>query len=203
MPVIVGVDEASEDDLKAVGAAMASSGAVAMFHMVGVTPEAPTLEDALQGREAAAVVTLDAGRMRTAYLGADDLERRRVRRGERRHAPHVGGRGTFTRCATRWSRRRDRRDVLRLDRARCLARPRRGGSHSEARSGRRSDRDRHVYLHHTHPGAARPHRPDEPAKWAYYAPGNLGLDVIFDSTEACVESAIAGTRVGGNDVWAD
>ncbi|MFD2265254.1 aconitase X [Lacibacterium aquatile] len=34
----------SEDKLKAFGAAAASSGAVGLFHIVGVTPEAPTLE---------------------------------------------------------------------------------------------------------------------------------------------------------------
>ena len=39
----------SEDRLKAVGAAAASSGAVAMFHAVGSTPEAPTLEAATGG----------------------------------------------------------------------------------------------------------------------------------------------------------
>ena len=40
-----------EDRLKAVAAAAASSGAVAMFHMVGSTPEAPTLRAALAGYE--------------------------------------------------------------------------------------------------------------------------------------------------------
>jgi predicted aconitase len=39
----------SEDQLKALGAASASSGGVPLFHIVGVTPEAPTLEDAFQG----------------------------------------------------------------------------------------------------------------------------------------------------------
>jgi predicted aconitase len=38
--------DSSEDDLKAVGAAAASSGAVALFHVVGVTPEAANLEQA-------------------------------------------------------------------------------------------------------------------------------------------------------------
>ena len=41
--------DTSEDELKALGAAAASSGAVAMFHMVGVTPEADTLEQATGG----------------------------------------------------------------------------------------------------------------------------------------------------------
>ena len=50
VPVIDGIDRATEDQLKALGAAAASSGAVAMFHMVGVTPEASTRRDALGGR---------------------------------------------------------------------------------------------------------------------------------------------------------
>jgi predicted aconitase len=51
IPVLVGLPaDASEDELKALGAASASTGAVAMFHAVGVTPEAPTLAAALGGR---------------------------------------------------------------------------------------------------------------------------------------------------------
>ena len=51
IPVIDGVVVApAEDQLKAFAAAAASSGRVALFHMVGVTPEAPTLEAAFQGR---------------------------------------------------------------------------------------------------------------------------------------------------------
>ena len=45
----------SEDRLKALGAAAASSGSVAMFHVVGSTPEAATLEAALQGQPPASV----------------------------------------------------------------------------------------------------------------------------------------------------
>jgi hypothetical protein len=37
--------DTNEDELKAIGAAAASSGGVALFHLVGVTPEAPTLAD--------------------------------------------------------------------------------------------------------------------------------------------------------------
>ena len=49
IPVIDGiVVSPAEDQLKAFAAAAASSGRVAMFHMVGVTPEAPTLEAAFQ-----------------------------------------------------------------------------------------------------------------------------------------------------------
>ena len=44
--------DTNEDELKAIGAAAASSGGVALFHLVSVTPEAPTL-GALAGGESA------------------------------------------------------------------------------------------------------------------------------------------------------
>ena len=64
IPAISGLPATtSEDDLKALGAAAASSGAVALFHAIGLTPEAPTLEAAFAGRAPE----------RTVRLGADDL----------------------------------------------------------------------------------------------------------------------------------
>jgi predicted aconitase len=51
VPVFTGISsKASLDELKMLGAALASSGSVALFHVVGVTPEAPTLEAAFGGR---------------------------------------------------------------------------------------------------------------------------------------------------------
>ncbi len=50
VPVIVGLDRVpGSDELKHFGAAMASFGSVAMFHLVGVTPEAARLADAFEG----------------------------------------------------------------------------------------------------------------------------------------------------------
>jgi predicted aconitase len=46
VPVIEGIERApGSDELKHFGAAMASFGSVALFHIVGVTPEAPRLSD--------------------------------------------------------------------------------------------------------------------------------------------------------------
>jgi len=46
VPVITGLSHTpSSDDLKAFGAACATAGAVGMFHMVGITPEADTIEE--------------------------------------------------------------------------------------------------------------------------------------------------------------
>ena len=38
------------------------------------------------------------------------------------------------------------------------------------------------------------------AKWAFYAPGNLGVDVVFAGLDACVASAVSGELVVG-DGW--
>lgn len=52
IPVITGLagHKPSLDDLKAFGAAFGTSSAAPMFHIVGVTPEAPTLDQALGGK---------------------------------------------------------------------------------------------------------------------------------------------------------
>lgn len=54
----------TEDRLKALGAAAASTGAVALFHVVGVTPEAPDVETATGGRPPRRRVTLTAELLR-------------------------------------------------------------------------------------------------------------------------------------------
>ena len=59
IPVIAGIpDNVSADNLKALSAAAASSGAVDLFHVLGVTPEASTLKGAFQGGKPAEVVNI-------------------------------------------------------------------------------------------------------------------------------------------------
>ena len=62
--------EPSSDQLKALGAAAASSGAVALFHIVGITPEAPTLAAAIQGRSTGGGCAGDANRAVPGKKGA-------------------------------------------------------------------------------------------------------------------------------------
>ena len=57
---------ASEDRMKALGAAAASFGAVCLFHIIGVTPEARTQADAFGGREPEEAVQLTPEMVRTA-----------------------------------------------------------------------------------------------------------------------------------------
>ena len=67
IPVITGLlPDTTEDQLKALGAAAASSGGVALFHAVGVTPEAPTLDAAFQGRPPERVVDVTLDDLRSA-----------------------------------------------------------------------------------------------------------------------------------------
>ena len=56
----------SEDQLKAMGAAAASSGAVGLFHVEGVTPEAPDLRAALGGGKPDEVIALQPDDLRAA-----------------------------------------------------------------------------------------------------------------------------------------
>ena len=41
------------------------------------------------------------------------------------------------------------------------------------------------------------------AKWAHYAPANIGVDVVFGSLEECVRSAELGRVWRDPDLWAD
>ena len=67
IPAIVGLpQEMSEDDLKALGAGAASSGAVALFHVVGHTPEAPDAKTAFGGLEPELRLQLTAEDLRAA-----------------------------------------------------------------------------------------------------------------------------------------
>ncbi len=69
IPAITGLPAAAEDDLKALGAVAASAGAVALFHAVGLTPEAATLAHALQGHEPEETISLAAEDLRAAIRG--------------------------------------------------------------------------------------------------------------------------------------
>jgi predicted aconitase len=61
----------SADELKHLGAALASYGSMGMFHYVGVTPEAPTLEAALGAREPTERMVITDADLERAYAGYD------------------------------------------------------------------------------------------------------------------------------------
>jgi predicted aconitase len=57
----------SPDDLKHLAASAAAHGSLAMFHIVGITPEAATLEAALGGRRAAKTLEIGEREMQAVY----------------------------------------------------------------------------------------------------------------------------------------
>jgi len=189
-----------EDRLKALGAAAASSGSVAMFHVVGSTPEAPTLGDALQGRdpEAAEVIgleelraardelttTTDAERPAAVSLGTPHASGAELER----YAALIGDRQVHAEveCVVSTGR-----DVL-TDHADVAGRLRAAGVELLV--------DTCSYVAPILRNGRGPVMTDS-GKWAYYAPGNLGASVVFGSARECIESAVAGRLVRDVDLW--
>jgi predicted aconitase len=68
VPVLTGLDGgATVEELKHLGAALASFGSLAMFHLVGVTPEAGTVEEAGGGRAPTRRLVVEPGAIEAAY----------------------------------------------------------------------------------------------------------------------------------------
>jgi predicted aconitase len=67
IPVFNGVRRPTQDEAKQLCAALATSGGVSMCHIVGATPEAPTLETAFHGHVPAEFVSFTEGTLRETY----------------------------------------------------------------------------------------------------------------------------------------
>lgn len=75
VPVLVGIEASpTSDELKQFGAALASFGSTPLFHMVGVTPEAPSLVDVFDGSPPSAVhiARCDVEALIESYQPSDD-----------------------------------------------------------------------------------------------------------------------------------
>jgi predicted aconitase len=202
IPVIDGLPVGtSEDRLKALGAAAASSGAVAMFHAVGVTPEAPTLEAALHGRAPARIVEVTAARLRAARDALSTVG------GGKLGAVSVGTpHASLAEFATLLDAFGDRRVHPAVDFYASTARhiaaqlEDRGWRARLDGAGVQVVVDTCTYVTpilRERAGLAMTNS----AKWAYYAPGNLGVEVVFGSVRECVESAVAGHVVRDDALW--
>ncbi len=68
VPVLIAPDvQPGVEDLKHLGAALASFGSLALFHLVGVTPEARTVEEAFGGRPPDRQLTVEPGALEATY----------------------------------------------------------------------------------------------------------------------------------------
>lgn len=195
VPVVSGLSAgASVDHLKAVSTAVASSGGVELWHGVGVTPEAPDLEAVFRGGEAhvlnrddlraaqAALTTgqdgpLDVVALGTPHFSASEfrdviglLESRKVKPGTRFII-------TTSRFVMGYIEQKDWAETLRRAGVEVV-----GDICSYYAPGINPMKGRVMTA---------------AAKWAYYAPGMLPVEVCFGSLRECVESAVRG------EVWRD
>ncbi len=197
IPVIEGLPpDATSDQLKALGAAAASSGGLALFHAVGLTPEAPTRDAAFQGAEPEDVVEVRPGDWETALADLSSAEE-----GERLDVVVVGC-PHFSYDEFRQLARLIEAEagaavhpdvafvVITSRQARALAES--GGLLEPlAAFGAAVTLDTCVF----HTPMVRPGAEvlmTNSGKCAYYAPGELGVKVAFGTLGDCVRSAIAG-----------
>ena len=188
----------TEDGLKALGAAAASSGSVALVHVVGSTPEAPSVD---------AVATATAERQ---VVTSEDLRAARDALTTARHAsigavclgtPHASV--DELRAITVLVERVGAPSVpcyVNTSRAALAAFD--GGDEFLRDAGVTVVTDTCTYVTpilHRVEGAVM----TDSAKWAWYAPGNLGYEVVFGTTEECLRSAASGSVWRDALLWGD
>ena len=201
IPVVDGlVAQPTEDQLKALGAGAASSGAVALFHIAGVTPEAATLEAAFQGRTPLQTVdvTMDSLRQaRSELTTAEDDRLDMVVLGSphfslaefRQLAPLLEGQQVHPNV----------RFLVTSSRGMVLLARQAGVVDALEHFGGRLTVDTCILTSPMLPTEVKLLMTNS-AKYAYYAPGLLGTHITFGSLEDCVRSAVVG-RVVREERW--
>ncbi len=198
---IVGLPaDTSEDRMKALGAAAASSGSVAMVHAVGITPEAPTLEAATGGEEVREL------RVTTARLRAsrDELS---TDAPERLGAVSVGTPHASLAELERLAGLLGTDEVavplyVNVGREVLAEADGRGLVPRLESLGVRVVSDTCTYISPVMDEVNGSVMTDS-AKWAWYAPANLGVGVVIGGLEECVRSAVAGRVLLDETLWAD
>jgi len=202
IPVVEGLEaKPAEDQLKALGAAAASSGAVALFHIIGVTPEAPTREAAFQGRAPTEEHVIDMNQIRQArrelttasggkvdmvVLGSPHFSLAEFQQ----LAPLVAGK----------HRHPDVQFLITTSRIMC-ARAQEAGVLAAVESfGARITVDTCILATPMLPKSIRVLMTNS-AKYAYYAPGLLATQMVFGSMADCVESAVEGRVTRDESLW--
>jgi predicted aconitase len=195
IPVIVGLSpKTTEDDLKALGAVAASSGGVAMFHAVGLTPEAPTLAAALQDHRPDATIRIDAADLSKSIARLSTVAEGTPLSAISLGTPHFSlaeferlmplVRGAPPRIAA----------YINTNRHTLAALAARGWERELAKLGVTLVVDTCTYVTAIMRGLDGAVMTNS-GKWAWYAPGNLGIEVAFGTLAECVTSAASGRVV--------
>jgi predicted aconitase len=197
IPVIEGLPPPrSEDQLKALGAAAASTGAVGLFHAIGITPEAPTLAAAFGGKAPQHTVTITPGDVAAALARLSTVRDGAPLSAVCLGTPHFS-RAEWDELLTLLPKIAPRRGVpIYVNTGRDILRAlEASGALSRAETFNvipvtdtctyvTSAMERLTGTVMTNSG-----------KWAHYAPGNLGVDVAFGTLADCLASAAAGRVV--------
>ena len=201
VPAIHGLsDDCSEDDLKAISAAGSSSGSVPLFHAIGITPEAASLDIAFQGNPVRQIIEVNVGDLQQARaeLGHDSAQRLA---GIALGTPHF----SFTEFE-RLIKLLDGRKLhsalvcyLTTSRHVFQQAQQQGWTEVLQQAGIQIITDTCTYFSPAVNGM-RGKIMTNSAKWAYYAPGMLPVEVVIGSLSECVESAVSGEVV--LDQWA-
>ncbi|HXD39425.1 MAG TPA: aconitase X catalytic domain-containing protein [Ramlibacter sp.] len=192
IPVIRGIRHATFDQLKAFGAASAASGSVALYHMVGITPEARTMEEAFGAQPPVERIDVDRRQialtmeqMSTARSGPVDV----VGVG----CPHASI-DQFARYARLLQGKQVRAGVQLWICANTTVEEmaRKMGYVDEIE--RAGAKLMVGTCHNDCPldAWAFRHLVTDSGKFAYYTPTTVGSGCTFASTEACIEAAITG-----------
>ena len=203
VPVITGLPGGThKDSLKAIAAAAAASGGVGLFHVVGVTPEAPDLETAMQGQPAEVYHqattkeliqardslsskvsgALDMVALGTPHFSYTEFERLIELLDNRQISSWVTFYVTTSRFVAQLAELKGWLEQLKKAGITVLV-------------------DTCTYFTPAVRGCKGTVMTNS-AKWAYYAPGMLPVKVAFASLEDCVESAVAGEIRRDNKLWA-
>ena len=190
---------ATEDRLKAFGAAAASSGAVALFHVAGVTPEAPDAAAILHGETPERVIKVSAAMIASARAGLSTTASQAID-AVAIGSPHLSieefaaletalaGRKTllpFFACT-------GRHVIKALEASGARARLERQGITLIA--------DTCVVVTPIL-AAQKGVLMTNSGKFAHYAPGNTGYSVQFGALADCVESAMTGRLTRQEGLW--
>jgi predicted aconitase len=191
----------TEDQLKAFGAAAASSGGVALFHMIGITPEAASLAEAFHGNSPTETVDINMDMLRAARRELSHTDSNRldmVVLG----SPHFSL-AEFKRLAPLLQGKRKHPDVKFLvtsSRAMTQLAHKAGFIEPLQAFGAQITVDTCILTSPMLPADIR-HLMTNSAKFAYYTPGLLGREIAFGSLEDCVNSAVAGEIIRDESRW--
>jgi predicted aconitase len=191
---IEGIGHPTEDQLKALGAAAASSGSVGLFHVIGVTPEAPSRAAAFGDSPPAEIIRLDLAALATARAGLSTASRSA---GDPIDAVAIGSPHlSIEELRTLDRMLGDRRCSKSL--YACTGRHTLDALRDEGLIERLSIRgvivvvDTCIVVTPVLPGGGGVLVTNS-GKFAHYAPPNTGYDVVFASLTECIESAVRGS----------